>query len=199
MAEASAGPLSDVRVLEVSTGRPARIAGMLLADLGADVVRVVDPTAPAEPLTPEAVCWDRGKRTAAVAGEEVDLAAVRADIMVVDLGPTALQARRWHSAVLRETCPELVHLWLPPYGERGEWQDLPEDPLLLAALSSLAVYYPADDDSPVAPVVAGLTHIHGALGAAAAVAGLVGRWRHGTAQPSVVTGLHAAAALMGTA
>ncbi|HEY0937591.1 MAG TPA: CoA transferase [Trebonia sp.] len=39
----------------------------------------------------------------------------------------------------------------------------------------------------------------GALGAAAAVAALVGRTRSGRAQPAVVTGLHAGAALMGTA
>ncbi|MDP2286948.1 MAG: CoA transferase, partial [Actinomycetota bacterium] len=33
-------PLAGVRVLEVSYSRPARIAGQLLADLGADVVKV---------------------------------------------------------------------------------------------------------------------------------------------------------------
>ena len=71
--------------------------------------------------------------------------------------------------------------------------------MFLAALTSLAVHLPADDASPVAPVVSALSSIQGALGAAAAVAGLVGRSRSGHAQPAVVTGLHAGAALMGTA
>jgi crotonobetainyl-CoA:carnitine CoA-transferase CaiB-like acyl-CoA transferase len=194
---AAAGPLSGVRVLEVSRERPARIAGMLLADLGADVLRVVGPGAPPEPLTPETVCWDRGKRVARIAADGVPGAAVRADVMVVDGSRSSL--RGWQAEALGETHPSLVHVWMPPYGEHGEWKDLPDDPLLLAALGSLAVYYPADDDSPVAPIVAGLTHIQGALGASAAVAGLVGRQRTGAAQASVVTGLHAAAAVMGTA
>jgi len=68
-----------------------------------------------------------------------------------------------------------------------------------AALTSLAVHLPADDASPVAPVVSTLSSIQAALGAAAAVAGLIGRSRSGCVQPAVVTGLHAGAALMGTA
>jgi crotonobetainyl-CoA:carnitine CoA-transferase CaiB-like acyl-CoA transferase len=171
---------------------------MLLADLGADVVRRVDPDVWPEPVTPESVCWDRGKKVVPIAVDDVTRFAARADVMVVDESPSSLHGRSWGSEALRESHPGLVHLWMPPYGEEGEWQDLPEDPVLLAALGGLAVYYPADDDSPVAPVVAGLTHLHGAFGAAAAVAGLIGRERSGSAQSGVVSGLHAAAALMGT-
>ncbi|SEP27145.1 CoA transferase [Trujillonella endophytica] len=194
----SAGPLSGVRVLEVSRGRPARIAGMLLADLGADVVRRLDPDAAPEPVSPAAVCWDRGKRISPIAAHDVAGAAGQADVVLVDETPSSLPARGWDADTLRAGHPELAHVWLPPYGERGEWCDLPEDPLLLAALGGLAQLYPADDDSPVAPVVAGLTHLHGAIGAAAAVAALLGRERDGVAQPCVVTGLHAAAVLVGT-
>jgi len=93
----------------------------------------------------------------------------------------------------------VVYVWLPPYGEFGDGGTCLKDPLFLAALTSLAVHLPADDASPVAPVVSTLSSIQGALGAAAAVAGLVGRYRSGCAQPAVVTGLHAGAALMGTA
>jgi crotonobetainyl-CoA:carnitine CoA-transferase CaiB-like acyl-CoA transferase len=193
-----AGPLAGVRVLEVSRARPGRIAGMLLADLGADVVRAVDPAAPPEPVSSEALCWDRGKRLLPLPDPDVDRACDGADVVLVDLPPAALTGARWRAADLQAGRPGVVHVWLPPYGEHGEWAELPEDPLLLAALSGWAVLYPADDDSPIAPVVAGLTHVQGAMGAAAAVAGLLGRQRSGTAQPAVVTGLHAAAALVGT-
>lgn len=197
--EPPVGPLNDVRVLEATSGRGGRIAGMLLADLGADVVRAVDPAAAAEPVTPAALSWDRGKRIAQLAPHDILPTAAAADLLLVDAPPDVLQARGWDRESLAAAHPDVLHLWLPPYGERGEWKDLPEDPLVLAALGTLAVYNPADDDSPVAPVAATLSHIHGALGAAAAVAALVGRQRLGVAQAGVVTGLHAAAAVLGTA
>jgi crotonobetainyl-CoA:carnitine CoA-transferase CaiB-like acyl-CoA transferase len=193
------GPLAGVRVIEISTGRVGRIAGMLLADLGADVVTVVAPGRPPRPPQPADVCWDRGKRQFEAADEDALRLAADADVLLVDATPAGIAARGLTSPRLREVAPEVVHVWLPPYGEFGEWRDLPEDPLFLAALTSLAVHLPADDASPVAPVVSTLSSIQGALGAAAAVAGLVGRSRSGCAQPAVVTGLHAGAALMGTA
>jgi crotonobetainyl-CoA:carnitine CoA-transferase CaiB-like acyl-CoA transferase len=193
------GPLAGVRVIEISTGRVGRIAGMLLADLGADVVGVVAPGRRSQPPHPADVCWDRGKRQLEAPDEDALRLAADADVMLVNATPADIAARGLTSQRLREVAPEVVHVWLPPYGESGEWRDLPEDPLFLAALTGLAVHLPADDVSPVAPVVSTLSSIQGALGAAAAVAGLVGRSRSGRAQPAVVTGLHAGAALMGTA
>lgn len=193
------GPLAGLRVLEASTGRPARIAGMLLADLGASVVRAVGPAATVKPLTPEALCWDRGKRIMELPPDAVPAAADRADVLLVDGGPTRLLELGWDHETISRGRPDLTHVWLPPYGCQGEWAELPEDPLLLAALTGLAVYYPADDDSPVAPVGPVLTYLHAAAGAAATVASVIGRHRHGIARPAVVTGLHAAAVLLGPA
>lgn len=193
---AGSGPLRGVRVLEAAGSRPGRIAGMILADLGADVVRVLYSGASDDSLSPEAVCWDRGKRLRPMASTDVISAAARADVMIVDAGPTALATMGCDSTTIRRLHPSLIHVWMPPYSEHGEWKDVPEDPLLLAALCGLAVYYPADDESPIAPVVPCLTYLHGALGASAAVAALVGRARQGVTQPSIVTGLHAAGALL---
>lgn len=195
----AAGPLAGVRVVEVSAGRAGRIAGMLLADLGADVVTIVAPGRRGGPPQPSDICWDRGKRLLEAPDAEALRIAEGSDVLLVNATPADIASRGLTSQRLREVAPAAVHVWLAPYGEAGEWRDLPEDPLFLAALTSLAVHLPADDVSPVAPVVSSLSSIHGALGAAAAVAGLVGRARSGRAQPAVVTGLHAGAALMGTA
>jgi crotonobetainyl-CoA:carnitine CoA-transferase CaiB-like acyl-CoA transferase len=195
----AAGPLAGVRVVEVSTGRVGRIAGMLLADLGADVIKVVAPGRRDRPPRPSDICWDRGKRLLEASDAEALRIAGHCDVLLVNATPADIAARGLASQQVREAVPTAVHVWLPPYGEAGEWRDLPEDPLFLAALTSLAVHLPADDASPVAPVVSSLSSIQGALGAAAAVAGLVGRARSGRAQSVVVTGLHAGAALMGTA
>lgn len=194
------GPLTGLRVLEISAGRAGRIAGMLLADLGADVVAVVPPgQSPQEPPQPADVCWGRGKRQLAASDADALALAGGADVMLVNVTPAEITKRALTSQHVRAVAPDVVHVWLPPYAETGEWCDLPDDPLFLAALTSLAVSLPADDTSPVAPVVSALSSIHGALGATAAVAAMVGKRRFGVAQPAVVTGLHAGGALMGTA
>lgn len=192
------GPLEGVRAVDLSQGRAARIAGMLLADLGAEVVRVVHPDSEPEPVTPKTVSWDRGKTTAGLADDELSQLLKGADVLLIDGTEAGESESRWSYETLRDKCPHLVHVWMPPYTESDESAGLPEDPLLLAAAGGLAVFYPADDDSPIAPVIDSLTHVHGGLGAAAAIAGLIGRSRSGHGYGAVTTGLHAATLVMGT-
>jgi crotonobetainyl-CoA:carnitine CoA-transferase CaiB-like acyl-CoA transferase len=199
MAEPSlsaAGPFSGVRVLELTRGIAGRTAGMLLADLGADVVRASDDR-PEEERDPGGLCWDRGKVLTPLDGTSASelrrLAAV-ADVLLTDLAPAQI-AGHWASpeAALAAN-PRLVHAWLPSYGARGRWAGLPDDPLLLAAVGGLADHFPAEAERPVAPVVPAVSYIHGAVAAAAVAAGLVGREAGGTGRSVVVSGLHAIAA-----
>src|SRR5271165_906760 len=61
------GPLSGVKVLEIAGIGPGPFCGMLLADLGADVVRVDRPGGGAMQLVPWADdLLNRGKRSIAV-------------------------------------------------------------------------------------------------------------------------------------
>ncbi|MDN5916548.1 MAG: CoA transferase, partial [Pseudonocardia sp.] len=181
-------PLAGVRVLEMSTGRAARTAGMLLADLGADVVRVPGAGAPTwdpdDPGTPEHLVVDRGKRLLAGPADLPRLAA-RAEV-VLDDSPSG-------AAPL----PGPVHVAMPPYGTDGP--DLPPDPLLLAALGGFAGHHPAaEQDRPVASVVPLVEAVHGALGAVAAAAGVLGFRTTGHGRRMVVSGLHASAACLST-
>lgn len=210
----SPGPLGGVRVLEVSVNRPGRIAGMLLAALGADVVRVLPETEadvvpvaaagqPADELPDadallDALAWDRGKRLLRAPGRPLADFGVGADVFLADHSPRELHRRGIEAKPLLCAQPGLVHVWLPPYGEHGEWAETAEHPLLLAAVSGVAGRYPAREDRPVAPVLDATTLLHGVLGAAAATAGLVGRQRSGSGREVVVTGLHAAAAQLAT-
>jgi crotonobetainyl-CoA:carnitine CoA-transferase CaiB-like acyl-CoA transferase len=195
-AEPSTGPLDRVRVLELTRGIAGRTAGMLLADLGADVVRASDDEPDAE-RDPGGVCWDRGKVLTPLHGtatEELRRLASVADVLLTDLRPAEIDG---HWASPRSSLaanPRLVHAWLPPYAARGRWRDLPDDPLLLAAVGGFADHFPAVQDRPVAPVVPVVSYIQGALGAAAIAAALVGRGAAGPGGPVIVSGLHATAA-----
>jgi crotonobetainyl-CoA:carnitine CoA-transferase CaiB-like acyl-CoA transferase len=193
------GPLDGLRVIEVSSGSGARIAGMLLADLGADVVVVSPEIETTSNVSATAdVCWGRGKRQIRATDDDILRLALGADVMLAGLTPKEIVERGLTNGEVWRVAPSVSHVWMPPYAEAGEWSNLPDDPLFLAAVTGLAVSLPADDLSPVAPVVSTLSSIHGALGAAAAVAAMIGKARFGSPLPSVVTGLDAGAALMGT-
>src|ERR1700679_1002867 len=144
----AAGPFAGVRVLELTRGIAGRTAGMLLADLGADVVRASDDRPDTE-RDPGGLCWDRGKVLAPLHGastSELRRLATAADVLLTDLGPAEL-AGHWASpADARAASPRLVHAWLPPYAARGRWRDLPDDPLLLAAAGGFADHFPAVAD-----------------------------------------------------
>src|SRR5277367_1199944 len=80
------GPFAGVRVLELTRGIAGRTAGMLLADLGADVVRASDDRPDAE-RDPGGLCWDRGKVLAPLDGtstRELRRLAAAADVLLTD-------------------------------------------------------------------------------------------------------------------
>src|ERR1700756_5468876 len=88
----AAGPFAGIRVLELTRGIAGRTAGMLLADLGSDVVRASDDR-PGTERDPGGVCWDRGKMLTPLDGASASelrrLAAV-ADVLLTDLRPAEI-------------------------------------------------------------------------------------------------------------
>jgi alpha-methylacyl-CoA racemase len=124
------GPLQGVRVLEVGGIGPNPFAGMLLADLGADVIRL-DRTGAWVPTAAAADPTLRGRTTIAVdlksdSGRELALGlADRAAILIegyrpgvmerLGLGPDALLARN----------PALVYGRMTGYGQTGPLASVP--------------------------------------------------------------------------
>ena len=62
MTETNSGPLAGVRVVELAGIGPGPFCGMLLADLGAEVIRVDRPGGPSTPITQLHDITSRGKR-----------------------------------------------------------------------------------------------------------------------------------------
>jgi crotonobetainyl-CoA:carnitine CoA-transferase CaiB-like acyl-CoA transferase len=197
-------PLNDVRVLEYSHGLAGRVAGGLLADLGADVVQLPADGAAADRADAARVWADRRKVVRGIGATdrervtELGRLLDGADVFLSDLPPGALERRGLDAVTVRERHPAIVHGWLPPYGRVGRWSYLKADPLLLAAVGGYAGHHPAARDRPVAPVVPTYLYLHGAMGAAALVAGLVGRELSGAGHAVRVSGLDAMGAVLGT-
>jgi crotonobetainyl-CoA:carnitine CoA-transferase CaiB-like acyl-CoA transferase len=132
--------LAGYRVIEVATWLAAPSAGAMLADLGADVIKVEPPqgdtwrgaVAPAAPDDPPVNLWEqdnRGKRSITVdlrhpgGSDLVRELAANADIFITNLLPSARDQSGLNWDDLRELNPRLIYLSFSGYGTRGPDRD----------------------------------------------------------------------------
>jgi alpha-methylacyl-CoA racemase len=115
------GPLAGVRVVEMAGIGPGPLTGMMLSDLGADVVRVVRPSAPLEPETHVL----RGRRTVQADLKDADeLAAVaslidHADVVVEGFRPGVMERLGLGPEVCLERNRRLVFGRMTGWGQSG--------------------------------------------------------------------------------
>ncbi|GAA2570066.1 MULTISPECIES: CaiB/BaiF CoA transferase family protein [Streptomyces] len=123
------GPLTGVRVVELAGIGPGPFAAMLLADLGADVVRVDRPGGPGLGIDPAYDVTNRNKRSVIVdlkapdgAARVLDLAE-RADVLVEGYRPGVAE----RLGVGPEDCharnPRLVYGRMTGWGQQGPLAD----------------------------------------------------------------------------
>lgn len=132
MTEATApqhGPLTGVRVVELAGIGPGPFAAMLLADLGADVVRVDRPGGPGLGIDPARDVTNRNKRSVVVdlktsAGVQhvLDLAA-RADILIEGYRPGVAERLGVGPEDCRARNPRLVYGRMTGWGQEGPLAD----------------------------------------------------------------------------
>lgn len=151
-----AGPLTGLRVLELGGIGPAPHGTMLLAGMGADVVRVERPH-PALPLLPpgESDPLLRGQRLVALdlksdADREALLAlASRADVLVEGFRPGAAERLGVGPQQCRERNPRLVYARMTGYGQQGPLAAAPGHDINYAAVAgALHPVGPADAPPP---------------------------------------------------
>jgi alpha-methylacyl-CoA racemase len=124
-APAGYGPLSGVRVVELAGIGPGPFAAMLLADLGADVVRVDRPGGPGLAIDPAHDVTNRNKRSVVVdlkapdgPARVLDLAA-RADILLEGYRPGVAERLGVGPADCRARNPRLVYGRMTGWGQDG--------------------------------------------------------------------------------
>ncbi|WP_217142339.1 CaiB/BaiF CoA-transferase family protein [Streptomyces sp. AC627_RSS907] len=119
------GPLRGVRVVELAGIGPGPFAAMLLADLGADVVRVDRPTGPGLALDPAHDVTNRNKRSVIVdlkspdgPDRVLDLAA-RADVLIEGYRPGVAERLGVGPAPCHARNPRLVYGRMTGWGQDG--------------------------------------------------------------------------------
>lgn len=119
------GPLTGVRVVELAGIGPGPYAAMLLADLGADVVRVDRPSGAGLGIDPAHDITNRNKRSVTVdlkstegPGTVLDLAE-RADILIEGLRPGVAERLGVGPDACLERNPALVYGRMTGWGQQG--------------------------------------------------------------------------------
>lgn len=152
------GPLAGLRVVEIAGIGPAPFCGMLLADLGADVV-IVDRTVPngeTIDLGPAAIT-NRGKRSIALdlkspEGVETVLNLIeRADILIEGMRPGVMERLGLGPDVCRHRNPALVYGRMTGWGQDGPLAQAAGHDLNYIGLSGALWYSGQPGQPPLAP------------------------------------------------
>jgi len=190
------GPLAGLRVLELAAIIAGAYTGMLLADFGADVIKVEHPNGdPYRHLGNKrdgtALDWKRlgrNKRLVALdlhdpAAQQVvrDLAA-QADIVTENFRPGTLEKWGLGYDRLSENNPGLVMLRVTGWGQDGPHRDRPGFGSVAEAMAGFAALNGEKDGPPLLPPFGLADHLTGVYGAFATMAALRERERSGRGQ-----------------
>jgi len=199
----SAYPLHGLRVLDLSRILAGPVCTQLLADLGADVVKVERPGVGDDtrqwgpPFVEDAsegagpsgyyLSCNRGKRSIAIdMGNATGRAVVddlirRADVLVENFLPDALVKFGLEPARLHQLNPNLVSCSISGFGRTGPLADVPGYDLMMQAGAGLMSITGEPEGQPMKVGVAITDVVTGLYAAVSALAGLYARDRRGEA------------------
>jgi CoA:oxalate CoA-transferase len=179
--------LHDVVVLEVATGVAGPYVGRLLADLGAQVIKV-EPPGRGDPVRGQGAIRDglswyyaqfnRNKKSLTLdlygdAGRAVLADLIRgADVLVENYRPGVLAKMGFDPARLKEINPALVVGSVNGYGSTGPYADRPAFDFIAQAMSGFMSVTGAADQAPVRagpPIADLIAGLYAAFGIAAAL------------------------------
>jgi crotonobetainyl-CoA:carnitine CoA-transferase CaiB-like acyl-CoA transferase len=174
--------LAGIRILEQGTFITGPCAGMMLADLGADVVKVESPSG--DPyrsyqggqFSPHFQAYNRNKRSIALdLGKDADRAVFddlvrNADVYIQNFRPGTAERLGAGAQRLRELNPQLIYCSISGFGSSGPYADRPSYDSVAQALSGFLSVV-VDPDRPrflgpaLADAITGIYAAYGVLGA----------------------------------
>ena len=146
------GPLDGFRVLDLTTMVSGPVAAMMLADQGADVIKIEPPGGELmrrvgvenRGMTSSFLCCNRGKRSLAVDLKSAEgVAVVRklaatADVLVQNYRPGAIDRMGLGEEAVRAVRPDIVFVSISGFGETGPYAHKRVYDPVIQALSGLA-------------------------------------------------------------
>jgi crotonobetainyl-CoA:carnitine CoA-transferase CaiB-like acyl-CoA transferase len=189
------GPLTGIKVLDISTVYAAPITAMLLGDLGADVVKVEHPQG--DPARTHGLNRDghglwwkviaRNKRAVTLNFGKLEGAdllrklVADADVLVENFRPGVMEKWGLGPDVLLEINPRLIMLRVTGFGQTGPYAQRRAFGTLMEAMSGFAHQTGQEDGPPTLPPFGLADGVAGITGAFAVMAALYKRDEPGRA------------------
>jgi crotonobetainyl-CoA:carnitine CoA-transferase CaiB-like acyl-CoA transferase len=195
----TATPLAGIRVVECATVLAGPYCGMVLADLGADVIKVEPPEGDATRGWGPPWVGDGPTRTAAYylsvnrnkrsvvadlrtpdGAELLRRLLARSDVFLENFRPGALDRLGFGDEALRALAPDIVHLAISGYGADGPDRDRPGYDFVAQAVGGLMSITGGPDEAGGEPTKAGVAIsdiVTGLFAAVGVLSALVGRGR----------------------
>lgn len=194
----AAKPLDGFRVLDFTQNVAGPLAGQILADLGAEVIKIEAPGGEAArqitsvlpgrpPLATYFLPNNRGKKSVAVdlttdaAKEQILRLADSADVVLEGFRPGVMERMGLGPDELRARNPKLVYARLSAYGGNGPHGSRPGVDLMVAAEAGMTTGMPTPDGKPQIIPFQLVDNASGHVLAQAVLAALLNRERHGVA------------------
>ncbi|HET9876613.1 MAG TPA: CoA transferase, partial [Mycobacterium sp.] len=191
-------PLDGFRVLDFTQNVAGPLAGQVLADLGAEVIKVEAPTGDASrhitsvlpgrpPLAAYFLPNNRGKKSVAVdlttaeARGQVLRLADTADVLLEAFRPGVMERLGLGPDELQSRNPKLIYARLSAYGGNGPNGDRPGVDLMVQAEAGMTSGMPTPDGKPQIIPFQLVDNASGHVLAQAVLAALLNRERHGVA------------------
>ena len=188
----ASGPLTGITVVEVSNYVSGPMATMMLADLGADVIKVEPPRGdpfrrfgrPSHAMSAVFASTNRGKRSVVLdLKQPADLEALhglleKADVLLSNWRPAAVRRAGLDGDSLAARYPRLVKVYVSGYGPTGPSSERPSFDSMIQARSSFA-WAEAMDGEPHLAKSYLVDKMTATFAAQAAIAALYGRERTG--------------------
>ncbi|MCX2901565.1 CaiB/BaiF CoA transferase family protein [Pseudomonas mandelii] len=182
------GPLASLKILDFSTLLPGPFASLLLADMGAQVLRIESPTRMDllrvlpphdQGVSASHAYLNRNKRSLALDLKQPEaLEVIRQllqdhDILLEQFRPGVMERLGLGYEALRAINPKLIYVSITGYGQTGPYKDRAGHDINYLALAGLASHTGRADSGPlplgmqVADIAGG--SLHGVIGLLAAV------------------------------
>jgi len=151
------GPLAGMRIIEIASIGPGPYAAMLLADMGADVIRIDRPGGnPNYALDPARDILNRGRRSVALdlssaPGRDAALRLIeKADGLIEGFRPGVMECLGLGPETCRERARHLVYARVTGFGQHGPLAQRAGHDINYIALSGVLDAIGRDQDAPPA-------------------------------------------------
>jgi crotonobetainyl-CoA:carnitine CoA-transferase CaiB-like acyl-CoA transferase len=178
-----AGVLDGIRVVELTTMITGPLAGMLLADLGASVIKIENPEG-GDPFrnfrggrySGHFIAYNRNKRSLTLdlrsaRGQKICFDLIKdADVLIDNFRPGVMDRLGFSASALAEANPRLIHCSLTGFGRDGPYMNRPSYDAVAQSLSGvLSQFVDPQSPQPAGPTIAdnitGFYAAYGILGA----------------------------------